>query len=79
MTAEDDSTTRTYTVTVTREGLPTEETEEEMEQSIRAQYDANKDGAIDRDEVLTAINDYLFDGLITRDEVLEIIELYLFS
>ena len=78
VTAEDGSTTRTYTVTVTREGLPAEETEEEMQQRMRAQYDANEDGAIDRDEVITAISDYLFDGLITRDEVIVVISLYLF-
>ena len=43
-------------------------------------YDANDDGAIDRDETLDAIDDYLFyDDRITRDEVLEIIGLYLFS
>ena len=78
MTAEDTTTTQTYTVTVTREGLPAEETEEELEQRMMAQYDANDDGAINRDEVITAISDYLFDGLITRDEVLVVISLYLF-
>ena len=79
VTAEDGSTTRTYTVTVTREGLPAEETQEEMQQRMRAQYDANDDGAIDRDEVIAAITDYLFDGLITRDEVIVVISLYLFD
>ena len=79
VTAEDDSTTQTYTVTVTREGLPAEETEEELQQRMRAQYDANDDGAIDRDEVITAISDYLIDGLITRDEVIVVISLYLFD
>ena len=79
VTAEDDSTTQTYTVTVTREGLPAEETEEELQQRMMAQYDANEDGAIDRDEVITAIGDYLFDGLITRDEVIVVISLYLFD
>ena len=78
VTAEDGSTTRTYTVTVTREGLPTDETQEELEQRMMAQYDANDDGAINRDEVITAISDYLFDGLITRDEVIVVISLYLF-
>ena len=78
VTAEDTTTTQTYTVTVTREGLPAEETEEELEQRMMAQYDANDDGAINRDEVITAITDYLFDGLITRDEVLVVISLYLF-
>ena len=79
VTAEDDSTSQTYTVTVTRGGLPTEETEEETEQRLRVRYDVNENGAIDRDEVLTTINDYLFDGLITRDEVLVMINMYLFG
>ena len=77
VTAEDDSTTQTDTVT--REGLPTEETEEETEQRLRVQYDANENGAIDQDEVMTAISDYLFDELITKDEVLAVINLYLFG
>ena len=79
VTAEDTTTTQTYTVTVTREGLPAEETEEELKQRMMAQYDANDDGAINRDEVIAAITDYLFDGLITRDEVIVVISLYLFD
>ena len=79
VTAEDDSTSQTYTVTVTRGGLPTEETEEETEQRLRVRYDVNENGAIDKDEVITAIIDYLFDGLITRDEVLVMINMYLFG
>ena len=75
LTAEDDSTTQTYTVTVTREGLTTEETEEETEQRMRVQYDANENGAIDPDEVITAVIDY-FDGLITGDEVLAVVKMY---
>ena len=47
--------------------------------SLGMPYDDDHDGAIDRDEVLTAINDYLFDGLITRDEVLVMINMYLFG
>ena len=79
VTAEDGSTSQTYTVTVTRGGLPTEETEEEMEQRLRVLYDANENGAIDKDEVITAIIDYLFDELITKDEVLVVINMYLFG
>ena len=41
-------------------------------------YDANDDGAIQRDEVITAIADY-FDDFITREEVIAVIELYFFS
>jgi len=42
-------------------------------------YDDDHDGAISRDEVITAIGDYLFDGLLTRDQVVQIINLYLFG
>ena len=73
------SAATTETLTATREELPTEETEEETEQRLRVQYDANENGAIDRDEVVTAISDYLFDELITRDEVLAVINMYLFG
>ncbi len=38
-------------------------------------YDANDNGAIERDEVITAIKDY-FGEVITRDEVVEVIKLY---
>ena len=79
VTAEDDSITQTDTVTATREGLPTEETEEETEQRLRVQYDANENGAIDGREVITAISDYLFDELITKDEVMAVINMYLFG
>ena len=42
-------------------------------------YDDDGDGAISRNEVITAIGDYLFSDLLTRDEVIEIITLYLFG
>ena len=38
-------------------------------------YDANRDGAIDREEVLAAVRDY-FDGEVTKEEVLALIKLY---
>ena len=41
-------------------------------------YDANDDGAIQREEVISAIADY-FDEFITREEVIAVIELYFFS
>ena len=46
-----------------------------------ARYDANNNGAIDRSEVISAINDYLFgEGEpITRAEVIRLINLYLFG
>ena len=44
-------------------------------------YDADKNGQIDRSEVIKAINDYLFDegDPITRAEVIKLINLYLFG
>ena len=72
VTAEDDSTTQTYTVTVTR-AAP-----ESNRERLRNLYDSNDDGVIDRDETIAAIVDY-FDGDITRDEVIEVIKLYFSS
>ena len=40
-----------------------------------SRYDANNDGVIDRDEVISAIKDY-FNGLIARQETIEVIKLY---
>ena len=42
------------------------------------QYDANENGVIDRDEVITAITDY-FDDSLTRDETIAVIKLYFSS
>ncbi len=41
-------------------------------------YDDDRDGAINRDEVITAITDYLFNDRITRDQVIAMIKLYIF-
>ena len=44
-------------------------------------FDTDNSGAIDKDEVLGAINDYLFGdaGDVTKDDVLAVIRLYLFG
>ena len=42
-------------------------------------FDGNANGAIERDEVIAAINDYLFGTGTERDEVIEVINLYLFG
>ena len=47
--------------------------------SLGIPYDDDHDGAISRDEVITAIGDYLFSGTLTRDQVIAIIGLYLFG
>ena len=72
VTAEDDSTTRVYTVTVTRAGLPEQGT---LQQRMMDAYDANDDGVINKDEAITAVIDY-FNGEITKDEAIEVILLY---
>ena len=42
-------------------------------------YDDDHDGAIGREEVITAIGDYLFGGIFTRDEVVQVVNLFLFG
>ena len=44
-------------------------------------YDANRNGTIEKSEVIKAINDYLFGGgePITKSEVIKLINLYLFG
>ena len=42
-------------------------------------YDDDHNGIINREEVITAIGDYLFGGQLTRDEVITIIGIYLFG
>ena len=47
-----------------------------------AKYDADKSGGIEKDEVIQAINDYLFGegaDAISKDDVIETINLYLFG
>ena len=45
--------------------------------SLGIPYDDDRDGAINRDEVIAAISDYLFNDRITRDQVIAVIKLYL--
>ena len=50
--------------------------------SLVARYDANDNGTIEKNEVIEAINDYLFgdgDEAINKAEVIELINLYLFG
>ena len=43
-------------------------------------YDTNTDNELDKDEVIAAINDYLFgDGSVTKDQIIQVINLYLFG
>ena len=70
VTAEDGTTMMTYTVMVT--------VAPPVEGDLLDRYDANDNMQIDKDEVLTAIDDYLFEETISREQVLDIINLYLF-
>ena len=73
VTAEDESVTQTYTVTVTRaEPLVT------LQQRMMDAYDANDDGVINKDEAITAVIDY-FNGDITKEEAIEVVLLYFSS
>ena len=50
--------------------------------SVVARYDANSNGIIEKNEVIAAINDYLFgegDEAISKAEVIKLINLYLFA
>ena len=53
-----------------------------VEQTLLDKYDADDSGRIDREEVIAAIDDYLFgvgDEKLTRPQVIEVIDLYLFG
>ena len=47
----------------------------QVAESTFHRYDLNRNGTIERDEVVAAVKDY-FHGLITKDEVIELIKLY---
>ena len=42
-------------------------------------YDANDNGMIDKPELITAINEYLYDGVIDKPQLIQIINLYLYG
>ena len=44
-----------------------------------ARYDTNGNGKIEKNEVIKAINDYLFNGALTKAEMIKLINLYLFG
>ena len=64
-----DTITVTITVTATSSTLG----------SLGDRYDANNNGMIDKPELITAINDYLFEGDIDKPQLIQIINLYLFG
>ena len=65
------------TVTVTN----VDETTEPEPDTLMERYDTNKDGEIQKSEVISAINDYLFGevGIISKADVIRLINLYLFG
>ena len=70
VTAEDE-TTQTYTVTVTV--MPSGVTD------LLEMYDVNTNDRIDKEEALTAIDDYIFHRRITKEQAIEVIGLYIFG
>ena len=51
-------------------------------EDLVARYDTNKNGTIEKNEVIAAINDYLFgegDEAISKSDVIKLINLYLFG
>ena len=79
VTSENGDVSRVYTVEVTRSepGGPGPSV-----QGLEDRYDANDNGTIEKNEVIEAINDYLFgEGAeaISKAEVIELINLYLFG
>ena len=47
----------------------------EVVEAMHHRYDANRNGNIERDEVIAAVKDY-FEGDISKDEVIELVKLY---
>ena len=43
------------------------------------QYDADNNGSIEKSEMISAVNDYLFNDRITKAQMIQVINLYLFG
>ena len=79
VTAENGDGSRVYTVEVTRSEPAPPGT---SEQGLEDRYDTNNNGTMEKNEVIEAINDYLFgegDEAISKAEVIKLINLYLFG
>ena len=79
VTAANGGDSRVYTVEVSRSEPATPGI---SEQSLEDRYDTNNNGTIQKNEVIAAINDYLFgegDEAISKAEVIELINAYLFG
>ena len=77
--ADDGTYMDTHDVTITVTGM--DESVVQPGQTLEERYDTDNNG-LDKDEVIAAINDYLFgegDVAITKDQAIEIINLYLFG
>ena len=78
--ADDGTYTDTHDVTITVTGM--DENVVQPAQTLLERYDTDKSNGIDQDEVIKAINDYLFgegDDAISQDQVIDVINLYLFG
>ena len=76
VTAEDDSTTRTYALTITVTDA------DEAPATLLERYDTDDSGSIEKSEVIQAINDHLFGegaNAPSKEDVIEVINLYLFG
>ena len=80
----------TIEVSATDDGSPTASAQvtftltvgEDAPTTLLVRYDADNSGAIEKDEVIQAINDYIFGegaDAITKDQAIAVINLYLFS
>ena len=67
--------TQDVMVTVTN----VDEMDTEVGDTLLDRYDDNKNGQIDRPEVLAAIRDFVFNQTIERDDVVDVIRLFLFE
>ena len=47
----------------------------EVSEAAHHPYDGNRNGTIERDEVVTAVKDY-FDGLLAKEDVIDLVKLY---
>ena len=79
VTAENGDGSRVYTVEVTRSEPAPPGTSVQL---LEDRYDDNNNGTIEKNEVIEAINGYLFgagDEAISKSDVIELINLYLFG
>ena len=75
--ASDGTTTSTKNVVVTVTNDPSDDTT--PGQFDPWSYDTNRNQMIEKSEMITAVNDYLFNNRITKAQMIQVINLYLFG